>query len=93
MPTIVFIVRCRPSRTRPPRMICSAGLEWRDYPTLIEAVTGMDVEVRLAAASPWSKHRNETENRDLPPNVSAAVRVQRTAAIIRRLAVCRRAAV
>jgi glycosyltransferase involved in cell wall biosynthesis len=53
------------------RMICSAGLEWRDYPTLIEAVKGLDVEVRLAAASPWSKHRNETADRTLPPNVSA----------------------
>lgn len=52
-------------------MICSAGLEWRDYPTLIEAVRGLDVEVRLAAASPWSKHKNETENRVLPNNVSA----------------------
>jgi glycosyltransferase involved in cell wall biosynthesis len=52
-------------------MICSAGLEWRDYPTLIEAVRDVDIEVRLAAASPWSKHRNETANRTLPPNVSA----------------------
>lgn len=52
-------------------MICSAGLEWRDYPTMIEAVRGLDVEVRLAAASPWSKHTNETANRTLPPNVSA----------------------
>ena len=60
----------------PARMICSAGLEWRDYPTLIEAVRGLDVEVRLGAASPWSKHQNETEKRDLPPNVSrAALRV------------------
>lgn len=56
----------------PPRnMICSAGLEWRDYPTLIEAVRGLEMEVCLGAASPWSKHRNETENRALPPNVSA----------------------
>lgn len=55
----------------PARMICSAGLEWRDYPTLIEAVKDLDVEVRLAAASPWSKHRNETETQALPPNVSA----------------------
>jgi glycosyltransferase involved in cell wall biosynthesis len=55
----------------PSRMICSAGLEWRDYPTLIEAVAGMDVEVCLAAASPWSKHRNETADRPLPPNISA----------------------
>ena len=53
------------------RLICSAGLEWRDYPTLLQAVEGLDVEVRLAAASPWSKHRNETEQRVLPPNVSA----------------------
>jgi len=51
--------------------ISSAGLEWRDYPTLIEAVGDLDVEVKLAAASPWSKHKNETENRELPRNVSA----------------------
>jgi glycosyltransferase involved in cell wall biosynthesis len=51
--------------------ISSAGLELRDYPTLIEAVRGLDVDVRLAAASPWSKRKNETENRELPPNVSA----------------------
>jgi glycosyltransferase involved in cell wall biosynthesis len=59
------------SREAPARMICGAGLEWRDYPTLIDAVRGMDVEVRLAAASPWSKHRNETADRQLPPNVTA----------------------
>ncbi len=64
--------RCLPaSPDAPPTMICSAGLEWRDYPTMIDAVSGLDVEVRLAAASPWSKHQNETENRTLPPNVSA----------------------
>jgi len=52
--------------------VCSAGLEWRDYPTLIEAVREMpDLQVRLAAASPWSKHRNETEDRVLPAHVSA----------------------
>src|SRR5687767_945298 len=51
--------------------ISSAGLELRDYPTLIEAVRGMDVDVKLAAASPWSKRPNETENGELPPNVSA----------------------
>ena len=53
------------------RRIMSAGLELRDYPTLIDAVRGLDVEVRLAAASPWSKRQNETENRELPANVSA----------------------
>jgi glycosyltransferase involved in cell wall biosynthesis len=53
------------------RRISSAGLELRDYPTLIEAVRGLDVDVRLAAASPWSKRKNETSHRALPPNVSA----------------------
>jgi glycosyltransferase involved in cell wall biosynthesis len=50
-------------------MICSAGLEFRDYPTLIEAVTGLDVDVVLAAASPWSKRNDSTAGVALPPNV------------------------
>ena len=55
-----------------PDLICSAGLEWRDYPTLIEAVADMpEVSVRLAAASPWSKHEDQTAGRALPPNVDA----------------------
>jgi glycosyltransferase involved in cell wall biosynthesis len=55
-----------------PDQICSAGLEWRDYPTLIEAVATLpELNVKLAAASPWSKHVNETERRPLPPNVDA----------------------
>lgn len=55
-----------------PNQICAAGLEWRDYPTLIDAVSAMpDLQVKLAAASPWSKHENETANRPLPPNVDA----------------------
>ena len=58
--------------TPDPNQICAAGLEWRDYPTLIEAVSGMpELSVKLAAASPWSKGRNETEGRTLPPNVEA----------------------
>ena len=56
---------------RPERRISSAGLELRDYPTLIEAVRGLDVDVRLAAASPWSKRKNETASRELPANVQA----------------------
>ena len=55
-----------------PHQISAAGLEWRDYPTLIAAVESTpDLQVRLAAASPWSKHSNETENRALPANVDA----------------------
>jgi glycosyltransferase involved in cell wall biosynthesis len=61
----------RPIKCETERMICSAGLEWRDYPTMIAAVDGLEVKVNLAAASPWSKHSNETSNRSLPANVSA----------------------
>lgn len=60
-----------PSADAPKNLISGAGLEWRDYPTLIRAVTGEEVELRLGAASPWSKHKNETEQMALPPNVSA----------------------
>jgi glycosyltransferase involved in cell wall biosynthesis len=52
--------------------VCAAGLEWRDYPTLIQAVAEKsELAVRLAAASPWSKHNNETESRTLPAHVDA----------------------
>jgi glycosyltransferase involved in cell wall biosynthesis len=55
-----------------PDLICAAGLEWRDYPTLIKAVAEMpEVQLKLAAASPWSKHVDETADRTLPPNVQA----------------------
>lgn len=58
-----------PATSQPRSMICSAGLEWRDYPTLIAAVRGLDVEVVLAAASPWSKRNDTSERVPLPDNV------------------------
>lgn len=36
-------------------VLCSAGREFRDYPTMIEAVRDLDVDVVIASASPWSK--------------------------------------
>lgn len=51
------------------RQICSAGLEFRDYPTLVSAVEGLEVDVVLAAASYWSKRRNEAADLALPANV------------------------
>jgi glycosyltransferase involved in cell wall biosynthesis len=51
------------------RMICSAGLERRDYPTLMDAVDGLDVRVVIAAASPWSKQHDSSAGRALPQNV------------------------
>lgn len=53
----------------PRRMICSAGLERRDYDTLIDAVGVLDVDVVIAAASPWSRQADSTSDRSLPPNV------------------------
>jgi glycosyltransferase involved in cell wall biosynthesis len=49
--------------------VCAAGLEFRDYPTLIDALADLDVDVVLAAASPWSKRPDTTAGVDLPANV------------------------
>jgi len=48
--------------------ICGAGLERRDYGTLVEAVRGLDLRVTIAAASPWTS-RGRLPTRELPPNV------------------------
>ena len=53
-----------------PAAICSAGLEFRDYPTMLSAVDGMDVNVVLAAASPWSTRSDTTQQRKIPANVT-----------------------
>ena len=52
------------------RMICSAGLEFRDYDTLVAAVAGLDVEVVIAAASPWSKRTTDIDTGAPPDNVT-----------------------
>jgi glycosyltransferase involved in cell wall biosynthesis len=57
----------RPANGRP--LVCSAGLEFRDYPTLVEAARGLDADVVLAAASPWSRRRDSSAGVDLPDNV------------------------
>jgi glycosyltransferase involved in cell wall biosynthesis len=59
----------QPRTAAPKRQICSAGLEFRDYATLIEAVRGLDVEVVIAAASHWSKHQVNAGAQPLPPNI------------------------
>ncbi len=50
--------------------ICSAGLEYRDYDTMIEAVADMHVDVVIAAASQWSTFTFEGQDRALPANVA-----------------------
>jgi glycosyltransferase involved in cell wall biosynthesis len=50
-------------------MICSAGLEFRDYPTLVQAVGDLDARVVIAAACPWSRRSDELGGVALPANV------------------------
>ena len=50
-------------------LICTVGLEFRDYPTLLEAVDGLEVQVVIAAASPWSKRSDSTAGQEIPANV------------------------
>ena len=50
-------------------LICAVGLECRDYPTLMAAVQGLDVQVVVAAASPWSKRANTAADQVIPENV------------------------
>ena len=51
-------------------MICSVGLERRDYRTLCAAVEGLDVDVVIAVGSHWSTQPDLITGRPLPPNVS-----------------------
>lgn len=51
-------------------MICSVGMEARDYPTLLEAVAGLPVDVIIVAGSFWSKRADTTRGRPVPPNVT-----------------------
>lgn len=51
------------------RQICSAGLEYRDYTTLCEASIESGVDVVIAAASHWSKHKGVDGKQALPANI------------------------
>lgn len=56
------------SAARPP-YICSAGIEFRDYATLVQASQDLGVEVRIAAASAFSRRRSRLHDVKLPPHV------------------------
>ena len=59
----------QPQPLQEERLVCSAGLEFRDYPTLVTAVEGLDVRVVIGAASHWSKRRNTAAGAQ-PTNVT-----------------------
>ncbi len=54
-----------------PRQVASAGMAKRDYKTLAAAVTGMDVDVKIAADSAWFRSDLDIADQALPPNVEA----------------------
>jgi glycosyltransferase involved in cell wall biosynthesis len=53
----------------PRPLIISVGRERRDFPTLIEAVADLPVDVQLTAASLWSRRGGAEAPLELPPNV------------------------
>lgn len=70
--------------------ICSAGMEQRDYETLVAAVDGLPVRLVIAAASPWAKRRrggpiqlpdNVTETRLAPAELRDLYRSSRLVAV------------
>jgi len=54
---------------REDKLICSAGLEYRDYPTLFDAADGIDVRVVVGAASHWSRRANTARDGRTRSNV------------------------
>jgi glycosyltransferase involved in cell wall biosynthesis len=56
-----------PQNGRP--LICAVGLELRDYLTLVNAVRGLDIDVVIAADSPWSKRQDAGKFDSVPANV------------------------
>ncbi|GEM_PF-1605453 len=61
----------RPQGAPPERLVVGAGMLRRDWGALVEAVRGMNVQVVIAAHSPWVNGSWRRRGRsDLPPNVS-----------------------
>jgi glycosyltransferase involved in cell wall biosynthesis len=59
----------RPQAVPEERLICSAGLEFRDYPVLMQAVNGLDARLVIGAASHWSRRKTQPTTDEQPPNV------------------------
>jgi glycosyltransferase involved in cell wall biosynthesis len=59
----------RPQPVAELRLVVSAGLEHRDYPTLFRAVGRLDAAVVVGAASHYSRSRNSAADAEPPANV------------------------
>jgi glycosyltransferase involved in cell wall biosynthesis len=53
-----------------PALICTAGLEYRDYQTLLAAAPDVPARIVIAAGSRWSRHEDATRTAELPPNAA-----------------------
>ncbi len=62
--------RAAPSSDTARPYIVAAGLESRDYGTLVEAVRSLDIDVVIAAASHWAGRPARFSLDDLPANVT-----------------------
>ncbi len=49
--------------------VCSAGMASRDYATLVKAVDTLDVDLKIAADSPWFKQKLNISEDTLSPRV------------------------
>ena len=57
-------------RTGEKPLICAVGLERRDYVTLLKAVENLDLQLVIAAASPWSRREDGMAGQSIPGNVT-----------------------
>jgi glycosyltransferase involved in cell wall biosynthesis len=64
----------RPQPVPEERLVCSVGLEFRDYPTVFRAAQELDARVVVAASSLYSKRRNTALSVPQPPNVEVGRR-------------------
>jgi acetyltransferase-like isoleucine patch superfamily enzyme/glycosyltransferase involved in cell wall biosynthesis len=52
--------------------LVAVGREFRDYPTLVEAMKGIDAQLIIVGNSPWSRRKDQLAELELPPNVTLA---------------------
>jgi glycosyltransferase involved in cell wall biosynthesis len=61
----------KPQDVEPERLISAAGMFYRDYPTLIEAVRDLDVSLHVAGFSPWMAANHDGKaSSNVPANVT-----------------------
>lgn len=59
----------KPPQPKARLQACAVGIEARDYPTLLQAAEGLDLDIVIAASSPWSRQQDSSQGLTPPPNV------------------------